>query len=71
MTITEVARIAYTRPGVGCRRGMALGLEAQARYTPSAPFTWSNSCHACVCEVDPVTGAVAIRCATSSARTAA
>ena len=38
--------------------GMELGLEEKARYTPTAPFTFSNSCHACVCEVDPRTGAV-------------
>jgi carbon-monoxide dehydrogenase large subunit len=60
VTITDIARIAYTDPG-RLPRGMAMGLEAHTRYTPSAPFTWSNSCHACVCEVDVVTGAVAIR----------
>jgi aerobic carbon-monoxide dehydrogenase large subunit len=59
LTITEVARIAYTNPA-GLPPGMAMGLEAQSRYTPSSPFTWSNSCHACVCEVDPVTGGVKI-----------
>ncbi|MDQ1424216.1 MAG: aerobic carbon-monoxide dehydrogenase large subunit [Acidimicrobiaceae bacterium] len=59
MTITEVAHIAYLQPA-SLPPGMELGLEAQARYTPNSPFTWSNSCHACVCEVDPVTGAVTI-----------
>jgi aerobic carbon-monoxide dehydrogenase large subunit len=59
MTVTDVAHIAYLQP-TSLPRGMELGLEAQARYTPSSPFTWSNSCHACVCEVDPVTGAVKI-----------
>ena len=39
-----------------CRPGMEMGLEEKARYTPNAPFTWSNSCHACLCEVDPRTG---------------
>jgi carbon-monoxide dehydrogenase large subunit len=39
---------------------METGLEAHARYTPSAPFTWSNSCHACTCEVDRTTGEVSI-----------
>ena len=39
-----------TRPALP--PGMEMGLEAKARYTPNAPFTWSNSCHACMCEVD-------------------
>ena len=37
-----------------------MGLEEKSRYTPNAPFTWSNSCHACVCEVDPRTGEVTL-----------
>jgi carbon-monoxide dehydrogenase large subunit len=40
--------------------GTGPGLEASARYTPSSPITWSNSCHACICEVDEVTGGVAL-----------
>ena len=59
MSITEVAHLAYISP-TSLPPGMPMGLEAQARYTPSSPITWSNSCHACVCEVDAVTGAVAI-----------
>ncbi len=59
MTMAEIARIAYTDP-TGLPPGMPMGLEAHARYTPNAPFTWSNSCHACICEVDAVTGAVKI-----------
>ena len=59
MSITEVAHLAYISP-TSLPPGMPMGLEAQARYTPSSPITWSNSCHACVCEVDVVTGAVAI-----------
>jgi carbon-monoxide dehydrogenase large subunit len=39
---------------------MDLGLEAYARYTPATPVTWSNSCHACLCEVDRITGEVTI-----------
>ena len=58
-TITDVARLAYLDPA-GLPRGMEMGLEEKARYTPSAPFTWSNSCHACVCEVDPRTGQVTL-----------
>ena len=56
-SITEVARLAYLNPA-GLPPGMEMGLEEKARYTPTAPFTWSNSCHACVCEVDPRTGEV-------------
>jgi len=58
--LTEVAQIAYTRPQ-DLPPGMEMGLEAHARYTPSAPFTFSNSCHACTCEIDPVTGAVTLQ----------
>jgi carbon-monoxide dehydrogenase large subunit len=58
-SITEVARLAYLNPA-GLPRGMEMGLEEKARYTPKAPFTWSNSCHACVCEVDPRTGEVTL-----------
>jgi carbon-monoxide dehydrogenase large subunit len=60
LDLAEVARIAYINPAA-LPEGMAMGLEAHARYTPSAPFTFSNSCHACICEVDPVTGAVTLR----------
>jgi carbon-monoxide dehydrogenase large subunit len=58
--LAEVAQIAYIRPDA-LPPGMEMGLEGQARFTPSAPFTWSNSCHACICEVDEVTGAVKLR----------
>jgi carbon-monoxide dehydrogenase large subunit len=60
LDLAEVARIAYINPAA-LPEGMAMGLEAHARYTPSAPFTFSNSCHACICEVDAVTGAVTLR----------
>ncbi len=39
---------------------MSRGSRRTARYTPTAPFTWSNACHVCTCEVDPVTGAVTL-----------
>ena len=58
-TIAEMARLAYTNPA-GLPPGMEMGLEEKARYTPNAPFTWSNSCHACLCEVDPRTGGVTL-----------
>ncbi|MET0458420.1 MAG: xanthine dehydrogenase family protein molybdopterin-binding subunit [Ilumatobacteraceae bacterium] len=58
-TITDVARLAYLNPG-GLPQGMEMGLEEKSRYTPNAPFTWSNSCHAVLCEVDPRTGEVTL-----------
>jgi carbon-monoxide dehydrogenase large subunit len=58
-TVAAVARTAYTNPA-GMPPGQPLGLEAQSRYTPTSPFTWSNACHMCVCEVDRDTGAVEI-----------
>lgn len=57
MTVAEIARLAYSSPDM-MPPGESLGLEAHARYRPSAPFTWSNACHICTCEVDPATGAV-------------
>ena len=57
LSIAEAARIAYLDPG-RLPAGMEMGLEEKARFTPTAPFTWSNSCHACICEVDPRTGGV-------------
>jgi carbon-monoxide dehydrogenase large subunit len=59
VTVAEVARMAYLRPDA-LPPGMDLGLEAYARYTPATPVTWSNSCHACLCEVDRITGEVTI-----------
>ena len=58
-SIADVARLAYLDPA-GLPPGMEMGLEEKARYTPNAPFTWSNSCHACFCEVDPRTGEVTL-----------
>ena len=48
----DIATTAY-RNGGALPSGMTRDLEASARFSPSAPFTWSNACHACVCEVDP------------------
>jgi aerobic carbon-monoxide dehydrogenase large subunit len=60
VTVAELARMAYTQPEA-LPPGMDMGLEAHSRYRPAAPFTWSNSAHACLAEVDPVTGAVALQ----------
>jgi carbon-monoxide dehydrogenase large subunit len=58
-TVAHVARTAYTDLAA-LPPGQPPGLEAQARYVPQSPFTWSNACHICVCEVDAATGEVRI-----------
>lgn len=58
--LEEIARAAYIAPD-RLPPGTAMGLEASARFTPDAPFTWSNSCHACEVEIDPLTGAVSVQ----------
>ncbi|WP_116996901.1 xanthine dehydrogenase family protein molybdopterin-binding subunit [Desertimonas flava] len=57
VSIAEVARMAYLNPAA-LPAGLEMGLEEKARYSPDAPFTFSNSCHACLAEVDPRTGEV-------------
>ena len=37
---------------------MEPGLEVVRRYMCELPFMFSNACHICTVEVDPVTGAV-------------
>jgi carbon-monoxide dehydrogenase large subunit len=57
--VAEIARVAYIQPD-RLPPGTEMGLEGRSRFTPGAPLTWSNSCHACAVEVDPVTGMVHI-----------
>ncbi|HET9078438.1 MAG TPA: xanthine dehydrogenase family protein molybdopterin-binding subunit [Acidimicrobiales bacterium] len=59
VTFAELARTAYAAPET-LPPGEEAGLEASARYSPSSPFTWSNACHICTCEVDPTTGEVTL-----------
>lgn len=59
VALAELARTAYASPE-SLPPGEEAGLEAFARYTPSSPFTWSNACHICTCEVDPLTGEVVL-----------
>ena len=59
MTVADIARLAYLDTN-SLPPGQGPGLEAHCRYTPKEKFTWSNACHMCTCEVDPVTGAVTI-----------
>jgi len=40
--------------------GMSATLEATARFTSQAPFTWANATHTCTCEVDVTTGHVTL-----------
>ena len=59
LTFAEVAGTAYLNPAA-LPPGMEPGLEASGRFQPPAPFTWSNACHLCVCEIDPSTGEVSL-----------
>jgi carbon-monoxide dehydrogenase large subunit len=40
--------------------GIENGLEVSLRYSPPAPFTWSNAAHICTCEIDVETGMVGL-----------
>jgi carbon-monoxide dehydrogenase large subunit len=57
VSFAEVAATAYLNPAA-LPPGSEAGLEATHRFQPPAPFTWSNACHVCVCEIDPDTGVV-------------
>jgi carbon-monoxide dehydrogenase large subunit len=57
--LAQIAATAYTNPAA-LPPGMTAELEATARFRPSTTFTWSNACHVCTCEVDPLTGAVTL-----------
>jgi carbon-monoxide dehydrogenase large subunit len=57
MRLADVAAIAYTNPAA-LPAGVPPGLEVTSRFHPPAPFTWSNACHICTCEVDPLLGTV-------------
>ncbi|GAC1312137.1 MAG: xanthine dehydrogenase family protein molybdopterin-binding subunit [Acidimicrobiales bacterium] len=59
LSITDIARTAYTLPGL-LPPGQSAGLEAHVRFAPESFCTWSNACHVCQVEIDPDTGAVTI-----------
>ncbi|MGE0880992.1 MAG: xanthine dehydrogenase family protein molybdopterin-binding subunit [Acidimicrobiia bacterium] len=56
----EVAATAYINTAA-LPPGFARGLETAATYEPPMPFTWSNACHVCVAEIDPITGMVELK----------
>lgn len=55
----DIAAIAYGEPD-RLPPDMATGLEAQYRYQPP-PMTFTSAAHACIVEVDAMTGFVAIK----------
>ena len=59
MSIAEIAQLAYAAPGA-LPPGTTPGLEALVRFTPDSWITWSNACHMCAVEIDPITGGVEI-----------
>ena len=59
MTFAELAGTAYLN-SAALPVGMEPGLEASIRFSPPTPFTWSNACHLCVCEIDAQTGVVTL-----------
>jgi carbon-monoxide dehydrogenase large subunit len=57
VSFAEVAATAYLN-AAALPAGVEPGLEATHRFQPPTPFTWSNACHICACEIDPDTGTV-------------
>lgn len=59
LTFAELAGTAYLNPEA-LPPGIEPGLETSKRFQPTSPFTWSDACHACVCEVDAETGEITL-----------
>jgi aerobic carbon-monoxide dehydrogenase large subunit len=57
--IRDVAGAVYLRPEA-LPWDVDRALEVAVRYRPDDVYTWSNACHACVCEVDVETGRVTL-----------
>jgi carbon-monoxide dehydrogenase large subunit len=57
ISFAQVAGTAYLN-AAALPPGLEAGLEATHRFQPPSPFTWSNACHICVCDIDPETGTV-------------
>ncbi|MBE1547120.1 carbon-monoxide dehydrogenase large subunit [Mycobacterium sp. OAS707] len=58
MSFADVGQMAYHNPDM-LGPGTTPGLEASHRFK-APPFTFSNACHICTCEVDVDTGRVSI-----------
>jgi aerobic carbon-monoxide dehydrogenase large subunit len=58
LTLTDIARVAYTDP-LRLPEGMEPGLEAHRAYDPP-PLTFSNATHVCEVVVDVETGAIRV-----------
>lgn len=58
VSLGEVAGLAYYQPGK-LPVGLPPGLDVTARFMTSG-VTWSNAAHACIVELDPVTGHVEV-----------
>ena len=59
VSLAQVAGTAYLNPAA-LPPDTEPGLEASIRFQPPSPFTWSNACHACICEVDTETGVITL-----------
>ncbi len=55
VSFAEIAGVAYLNPAA-LPPGTEAGLESSKRFQPPSPFTWSNACHVCTCEIDRETG---------------
>ena len=60
VSIRDVAHVVHQRPET-LPEPIDRALEVAVRYRPTDVYTWSNACHACLCEVDVETGLVSLR----------
>jgi carbon-monoxide dehydrogenase large subunit len=58
-TLAEIAQKAQASKDLPA--GMSPGLEVVGRYTTTSGYTYSNAAHVAVCEVDVITGRVAVK----------
>jgi carbon-monoxide dehydrogenase large subunit len=58
-TLADVAKVAYHDLDA-LPPGTEPGLEVLTRYKAPLPFVFSNACHICTVEIDPVTGRVGV-----------
>jgi len=60
VSIGDVAKVVHHRPET-LPESIDRALEVAVRYRPADVYTWSNACHACLCEVDVETGTVSLK----------